>query len=90
LIVLEGPSWSGPQGEGVGLCGEIYSIVAAARDHISLLRGQYTWGIVGYHPDDTEEWYLTGAACEAAAAAASASGKKLLAAGDHVHRMGGC
>jgi hypothetical protein len=67
-VSLVGPtSYVGARAEGVALCGEAYMIVESAADHVSLLRGGYPNGIVSYHPDDAETWYLNRQSCEAAA-----------------------
>jgi hypothetical protein len=54
-------------------CPARYAIVAASRDHISLVNGMYPRGIAAYHPDDREDWYFTQAACKAAAVRMSGS-----------------
>jgi hypothetical protein len=85
-VSLLGPtSYVGARVEGVAMCGEAYMIVESAADHVSLLRGGYPNGIVSYHPDDAEVWYLNRQSCEAAAADA---GEKTLASSSPVHQ--GC
>ncbi len=54
---------------GIAWCGdgsEVYYVVAASADSVSLFPG-LRGGVSGYHPDDAERWYLTQAACESAA-----------------------
>jgi hypothetical protein len=66
MITLEGPWWSSPNGEGIALCGTIYSIVGAEATRVTLVRGAFLDGLAGYRPEDTEVWYLSHSACEAA------------------------
>ncbi|MBI2894507.1 MAG: hypothetical protein HYY06_13225 [Deltaproteobacteria bacterium] len=54
-------------------CGEIYTIVSADPERVRVVRGQYLFGLVGYHPEDAETWYLDRRACESAAARPIAS-----------------
>jgi hypothetical protein len=86
MVSLEGPSWSSPNGEGIALCGTIYSVVAADGARVTLVRGAYLDGLAGYHPEDTEVWYLSHATCEAARREPQGGA---LSASQWVHR-GGC
>ena len=45
FLELDGPSWQGDGGEGVGLCDQLYSIVGVDREHVSLIQGEYLAGL---------------------------------------------
>jgi hypothetical protein len=83
-VSLRGPtSFIGNKTTATALCGEGYEVVESTNDRVTLVRGSYPRGIVAYHPDDTELWYLNRERCAAAAEASDAS---TIAA--HVHQ--GC
>lgn len=83
-VTLRGPtSFIGTRTTATALCGEGYTVVESAADHVTLVRGNYPRGIVAYHPDDTEIWYLSRERC---AAAAKSNGAP--AGASHVHQ--GC
>ncbi len=72
-LVLLGPSsrWirhprTGGWGEMSFGCADQYDMVGGDDEHIVLLPGQHLGGVRGYRPEETESWFLTRAACEAA------------------------
>lgn len=47
-------------------CGSEYAMVEANAERIVLLPGQHNGGVRGYRPEQTESWFLSRDACEAA------------------------
>jgi hypothetical protein len=93
---LAGPHFSKPAsspsesaGAGGYRCGIEYSFVGATGDALRMLTGPWSSneGLVAWHADDEEHWYLSAESCEAAARAASRvppAESKTLPGGFHV------
>jgi hypothetical protein len=75
LPTLSIRSRPGPQADEE--CDGTYTIVSILPAGIRLVRERYVRGLAGYQPQDTEDWYLSRAACEAAAVRLSGPGPGL-------------
>ena len=85
-VLLFGPTTRTPSSESSLGCGDDYRAVDADADRLVLVPHGASRPIAAYHPDDTEVWYLTAAACRAEAARATApSGQSLVASIAPVH-----